>query len=423
MLNAYMEQDQQSIFKKLKIKSIKSLGKREVFDIEVPKTHNFILDNGVVAHNCKAHATNYAILGYACAFLKQNFPLEWWTAVLSNATREDVEKDFWPVCGHLIDLPDIRNSGANFQIKGDRIKAPMSLLFGVGVKAQEQLATYAPYTDLSDFCSKIQLHKENGATESTTEKVDKKTGLLKKSVKKKLGASALNSKVINTLIVSGAMDGLYSSETTVIDKILMFQETMSEVSGKKFSQKTRDELITRFKDLTLLQQFQVRKKILPQLKVSIRDILVQSDKRITFENNEFYFHPTSKLSFPVFESNLITAINNAEKQGMLPIGGLEASCVGYIISERRFNYGVQQKTAVELICDIEGEHLKVVQWPDNKNRLPECFSQYNSLDSAIVVLTLTKKPGKDIGLKNIYVLECDVDISQKEESAEPEESP
>lgn len=38
----------------MKIKSVKKTTKKEpVYDLEVPKYHNFILANGIVVHNCR----------------------------------------------------------------------------------------------------------------------------------------------------------------------------------------------------------------------------------------------------------------------------------------------------------------------------------------------------------------------------------
>jgi len=39
---------------KMKVKRIQKTNKKlPVYDLEVPKTHNFILKNGVVVHNCR----------------------------------------------------------------------------------------------------------------------------------------------------------------------------------------------------------------------------------------------------------------------------------------------------------------------------------------------------------------------------------
>lgn len=44
-----------------KIKSIKKIGKKRVFDIEVPKYQNFVLSNGVLSHNSTDLDTRYGI--------------------------------------------------------------------------------------------------------------------------------------------------------------------------------------------------------------------------------------------------------------------------------------------------------------------------------------------------------------------------
>ena len=44
----------------MKVKSIKKTTKKlPVYDLEVPKYHNFILKNGVVVHNCRYALERY----------------------------------------------------------------------------------------------------------------------------------------------------------------------------------------------------------------------------------------------------------------------------------------------------------------------------------------------------------------------------
>lgn len=38
----------------MRIKSIKHVGKQPVYNMTVEKTHNYLLDSGVVSHNCDA---------------------------------------------------------------------------------------------------------------------------------------------------------------------------------------------------------------------------------------------------------------------------------------------------------------------------------------------------------------------------------
>ena len=42
------------------------------------------------------HAVEYAMITYACMFLKYYYPLEWWAAVLTNAEEQEITGIFWP---------------------------------------------------------------------------------------------------------------------------------------------------------------------------------------------------------------------------------------------------------------------------------------------------------------------------------------
>lgn len=44
----------------MKVKSVKKTNKKKpVYDLEVPKYHNFVLKNGVVVHNCRYALEKY----------------------------------------------------------------------------------------------------------------------------------------------------------------------------------------------------------------------------------------------------------------------------------------------------------------------------------------------------------------------------
>ena len=66
----------------VKIKSYKEIDSCDVFDIEVPETHNFILENGIIAHNC-SHSISYAYIGYIEAWWKLNYPEYYWLGKLT----------------------------------------------------------------------------------------------------------------------------------------------------------------------------------------------------------------------------------------------------------------------------------------------------------------------------------------------------
>lgn len=387
----------------------------------------------------KSHSISYVTISYACAFLKYHYPLEWWTAVLKNADRNEIDEKFWSSCGHLISIPDVQSSSEHFAIRGDKIQAPLSLLHGIGEKAHQQLVQYTPYKDIQDFCDKIQAHREAGAkiVDSTTK--NKKTGALTKVTKKKLGTSALNSRVVNTLIISGAMDSLFPRTKTIslgdstvdlpldpIDKIFMYQQTLEKVTGKKLTKKKREELVEEFSTLSDIKQFQLKKKVLPAYNENILPAIAKQHSSFSTdaEGDYVYTHKTAKgreFKIKVFGKIFIDSINRSEMLDLLPINGLEAGVLAYVVMERRFTYGdTTKKTAVELILDVEGERLKVVQWPSDNNELPSAFDQ--SLNGAIVVVSLSKKADKAVRMKGIHVIESGIDTKKLEEESKDEES-
>jgi hypothetical protein len=61
--------------------SIEPVGIRETYDLEIEGDHNF-LANDLVVHN--SHASSFALLAYASAYLKAHHPAEFYAALLNN---------------------------------------------------------------------------------------------------------------------------------------------------------------------------------------------------------------------------------------------------------------------------------------------------------------------------------------------------
>ena len=60
------------------------VGMKETYDIEMPKHHNFVLQNGLVTHN--SHAVAYGLMSYYSAYLKAHYPVEFAAATLDHET-------------------------------------------------------------------------------------------------------------------------------------------------------------------------------------------------------------------------------------------------------------------------------------------------------------------------------------------------
>lgn len=375
-----------------------------------------------------SHAVCYVTMSYACAFLKHYYPLEWWTAVLQNAKkRTEIDEKFWPYCGHLIDPPNVKNVTSSFSISGSRIQAPISLLEGIGDKAQQQLVKYAPYNDIQDFCEKIFKYKTDNAVIVEKVKEDKATGIETKVKTLKLATTALNSKVISTLIIAGAMDELFPAtqkyevdgkemelEVTTVDKLKMYQDAFEKAGNKKLPAKKKQEIIDKFRDLDEIQQYQLKKQILPSFFIDLLWPCVRLEPDKIVKESDGYYYGVGKKAIRIYEGRFLKALNAAGEQKVMPPGGIEAAFIGYILSERRFSYekNGQKNEALAMIIDICGQRKELVQWPGSDGKLHADFK--NSMKGSVVVASLRKKEDKVVRLNKMFVIRKPISLDVEE---------
>ncbi len=411
----------------------------------------------------KSHAVCYSVIGYACAYLKHHYPLEWWTSVLKNAAKNEVNEKFWRFCGHLIDLPDVVKSGQQFEIQNERIRAPLSLLKGVGEGAHGQLSKYHPYATIEDFVRKQEEHKITTGT--IVEKMGKvkyrvpdPTGATKRNGEAKLvtitkeemvkkfkkGTSSLNRGVVATLILSGAMDSLFPShidgvEMSMSDRLAMYERTIAEVqtdmgpvltSGKKKGQKKQvkaQAVDPKYLNLSALQQFQLKKAILPAYGANIAQILVQMGaseivSRAT-DDNEMRYHfrwlPSNSESYRYVQLADADDLQYLRKVPMEHGTKIYAAVAAYIVDWNVFNYGEERKQACKLLLDVEGTRWEFVRWPDKNGGIPDIFR--SSLKGVIAMVCLTKyKEDRPFSIEDVVVIQRPFDTAEPDSDSEEE---
>jgi DNA polymerase-3 subunit alpha len=145
----------------------------------------------------KAHAYCYALVAYQTAYLKANYPVEWFAAVLSTIAA-DTEKVVGVVgeCRRLevsVLPPDVNASELEFRVESGGIRFGLGAVKNVGEGAVEQIVrergTNGAYTSLEEFCRRQDLH-------------------------------TVNKRVIESLIKCGAMDPLGQREVLLDAKRL-----------------------------------------------------------------------------------------------------------------------------------------------------------------------------------------------------------
>src|ERR1017187_611655 len=223
---------------------------------------------GQYGFNC-SHATAYCVISYACAWLKHYYPLDWWCAVLKNATKEEITEKFWPYVKDIVDLPDIKLSKPTWAIVGDRIRAPIDLCYGIGETAHAQLNEFAPYESADDFCKKIVEYRKR-----------------RSDAEGNWGRSAINIGTVYTLLVSGVMDSLFDPNTSISERLDEYQKLLKKYTvegGKKYAKSK-----TKYPVLDALGRYQVRKSVLPAYSEDIRELLVADC--ISKSNGETYYN-------------------------------------------------------------------------------------------------------------------------------------
>lgn len=356
----------------------------------------------------KSHAVCYVTISYACAYLKHHFPLEWWTAVLRNASKDKINEELWAYCGHLIDLPDLRLSKPNFEIVNERIRAPLSLLHGVGETAHKELTRIAGnVSTIHDF---IRVVAEDQVARTAK---SEKTGKMTK------GRSALTRRIAYSLIVTGAMDSLFEGGCTVLEQLQQYEIAKAnyESIGKKRVKKARP-VDPRFLDMSAAVRFQMRKAILPAYSANL----------LQFMTNVPGFDPSGKNStFSWMDPNqgerrilhVLGAkfINACEEREFWTDGYVATVAVpAYIVEDERRNYGPKKdKTMCKLTVDVNGTRYTWVKWPDKQGKLPANFS--DNMKGALVLLVISKwDKSRPFAIEDVIIAHAPYSDKTEEES-------
>lgn len=144
----------------------------------------------------KAHATAYAMISYQTAFLKANFPLEFFTASLNleidDTDKLNVYQQETKAFGIEILPPSINFSQSKFSIENSNIRYGLGALKNVGVQAVEGICEErdinGEFTDIFNFASRVN-------------------------------SKAINKRLLESLIKSGAFDELSSNRNQLFSSV------------------------------------------------------------------------------------------------------------------------------------------------------------------------------------------------------------
>ncbi len=160
----------------------------------------------------KSHSVAYALLAYQTAWLKAHYPVEFMAALLSNA--KDLEKEIVPLVnearamGIEILPPSVQRSEVRFSVEGRAIRFGLSAIRGVGEGIAEEIVRLresgGEFRSLDDLCQRVD-------------------------------SRSFNKKCLESLIKTGALDGLRKSRRELCSQMDIALSRASSLSRERAS--------------------------------------------------------------------------------------------------------------------------------------------------------------------------------------------
>ena len=151
-----------------RVVSVEPVGVRETYDLEIERDHNF-LANDLVVHN--SHASSFALLAYASAWLKVRHPAAFYAALLNNQPMgfyhaativKDAQRH-----GLVVHPIDVTRSDWNCAIEGTAVRLGLRYVKGLReTAARALLAARAarPFASVAELLARAGLAADEAQT-------------------------------------------------------------------------------------------------------------------------------------------------------------------------------------------------------------------------------------------------------------------
>lgn len=317
----------------------------------------------------KSHAVSYAKVAYACMWLRENYPLDFWKAILTNAERSEIASKFWRHVKSFTTLPSIENLSDTYTIDGERLIAPIGLLAGIGPKAYADLTSRGPYKTFEDF---VRAH-----------------------CKKNCG-SAVNKPMVYKMIVAGVLDPLFVPGETLGNKISEFSRMLGQVND------TRAEPIDpRFTGIDTMSEYLIKKALITVYSEDLRPLMIPSRGGLLIEG-VWYFRGLNNTLLEVHDGYVLADRRERADAGRGLDG--EVRVIGYVVEEKAKPYKNKTKQATVMTVDVNGTFYEEILWPkEGEDEAPmgfkgiPCVFEYQSTMKRVYlhgVTPLIEKPDK-----------------------------
>lgn len=341
------------------------------------------------------HAVEYAMITYACMFLKHYYPLEWWAAILTNATEQEITGKFWPYVKDMVAAPDINLSSDVMVVdyKNEKIRAKLGVIRGMGDATITPLVENRPYKDIQDF------------------------------VNKDVAGPSLSHK----LILVGVLDSLFPPKITLRDKLQLYQNAVenekfsgklrnAELAGKKVKATQPKEGVVPEEYLNLhpLKDAALKKSILPSMHINLHSLGKTYSKALApFEQVPSVVGPRGHAT-RLIDGERLRRLDDLTGETLEKDIYVAATC--YVIKAEEFAYSKGAKRALKLTLDADGYVSEKVLWPDYDSG--QLIYPQDLKKGTIATIFFRKKVGKkDMSIQGVVV---ETPEERKEEEWEKE---
>jgi DNA-directed DNA polymerase III PolC len=330
-----------------------------------------------------SHSLAYAITGYACAFLKYHYPLEWWASVLTNADSKEINEKFYKYVKDMLLPPDINLSEEEITIdyENRKLRQKLSAITGLGGKVAEKIMELRPFADLKDF------------------------------VKKKPCGPSMTRK----LIYIGAMDSLMPAEAdTMLKKMWAYEEMIKQVDFEDkmagiedLDKRAKAEKKGRAKAkidpsyivVDPLKDYLIKKEICPTMNLDLYDLIGKYATKLQVHSGTKGLTVVDAKGYNVYLGGPVLL----EKMDDLITDNYTNFCVpGYVIDASVFTYAKNTKKAYKLIIDSSGYISEKVIWSDydtGELKYPKSLEK-----GCLAFFFYQKRPGKrDCNIYHVVV--------------------
>lgn len=293
-----------------------------------------------------SHSVGYAMITYAGLFLRHNYPLEWWAAILTNAKEKEISGKLWPHVKHMVAAPDINLSTDQMEIDyaNHKIRAKLGVIRGMGATTIDPIVAGRPYKDIQDF------------------------------VNRDVAGPSLSRKLIHV----GVLDSLFPPHTTLLEKLQLYGDA---VEITKYNEKVEKAK----KDGKLIKQLQpkkgtvpeeyadieanpmknaaVRKAILPSLLVGLHDLGKSYSKCIQedVKPSRIMTSENGKKSL-LITGEMLQRLNETPRENVPE--DKYVAVTAFVVETKVFEYSNNTKQALKVVADVDGYVTELVMWPD-----------------------------------------------------------